>query len=75
MANQEQRILETVALPDLIQKGDFGTLIALRLYQSTPLTRKFCAVIYREVDNTDGFIITAYLASYPAAWRETTWKR
>lgn len=58
MGDQEQRILETIESPDLIQEGDSGTLIAMRLYPSTPLTAKHCAVVYREVSDIDGFVIT-----------------
>jgi len=75
MISQEEGILETVETPDLIQEGDSGTLIALKLYQSTPLTEKYCAVIYREVSAIDGFVITAYFTTRPAAWRATIWTR
>jgi len=75
MAGQEEKILEAVADPDLIQEGDGGTKIAVRHYPETPLTEKFCAVVYREVSKTDGFVVTAYLCARYASQRRILWKR
>ncbi len=75
MKGEEQRILETVASPDLVQEGDSETSIAVKHYEKTPLTRKYCSVVYRELDEEDGFILTAYLTSRPASWRKAPWKR
>ncbi len=62
METQRARVLQTVSAPDAIQKGDFGELLALRFYSQTPLTQKHLIVAYRELGETDGFILTAYLA-------------
>jgi len=75
MANQRERVLETLAEPDVLQQGDYGELLAIRLYPETPLTRKYLVVVYREVSPEDGYILTAYLASRPSARRVTIWKR
>jgi len=75
MVGQEENILEAVADPDLIQEGDGGTKIAVRHYPETPLTEKFCAVVYREVSKTDGFVVTAYFCARSASHRRTLWKR
>lgn len=75
MDHQRERILETLAEPDIIQQGDIGELLAVRFYLGTPLTDKFLVVAYREVNPNDGFILTAYLASRPSAKRITIWKR
>ncbi len=75
MEGQEARILETLSSPDYVQQGDAGTLMALKLYSKTPLTREFCAVVHREIDNEDGFVLTAYFASKPSGWRRVVWKR
>lgn len=75
MSAQRERILETVAEPDMIQKGDYGELLAIRFYPETPLTSKFLVVAYQEVSSVDGFILTAYLTSRPSSRRETLWKR
>jgi len=75
MGTQRERVLETLAEPDMIQEGDFGTLLAVRLYLDTPLTRKYLVVVYRETSSEDGFVLTAYLASQLSARRGTLWKR
>lgn len=75
MNNQRERILETLAEPDMIQQGDFGELLAVRFYLGTPLTDKFFVVAYREINPDDGFILTAYLTNRPSAKRVTIWKR
>jgi len=75
MATQRDCVLETVYAPELVQAGDFGELLAVRLYDQTPLTRKYLIVAYRELAADDGFILTAYLARRPSARRETLWKR
>lgn len=75
MKSQEERILETVAGPDLIQEGDAETKIALKHYPNSPLTEKFCAVVYREVSEEDGFVVTAYFCSRDAGARRVLWKR
>ena len=75
MDEQRERVLETLGKPDIIQRGDFGELLALRFFKQTPLTSKFLVVVYKEVSLEDGFILTAYCASRPAAGRQTIWKQ
>ena len=75
MSGEEDRILETVASPDYVQEGDSETLIAVKHYKKTPLTEKYCCAVYRELSEEDGFVLTAYLTSRPASWREVIWKR
>jgi hypothetical protein len=74
MLGQEERILEVVSNPDLVQEGDSATLIAVKHYSKTPLTEKYCAVVYREVTEDDGFVLTAYLTSKASERRKTVWK-
>lgn len=75
MSGEGDRLLETVSLPDYVQEGDAEALIAVRDYPKTPLTQKYCCVVYRELSEDDGFIVTAYLANRPAEWRNVVWKR
>jgi len=75
MAEQRERVLETVVEPELIQRGDYGELLAIRFYRHTPLTNKYLVVVYREVDRNDGFILTAYFTNRPSGKRVTLWKR
>jgi hypothetical protein len=47
----------------MILAGDFGELIALRLYNKTPVSiNKYLTVVYKETSNIDGFILTAYFS-------------
>jgi hypothetical protein len=75
MDSQREHVLEAVTNPDLVQKGDFGELIATRFYERTPLTSKHLVVVYKEAERSDGFVITAYYASKPSERREVLWKR
>ncbi|MEX0806773.1 MAG: hypothetical protein WD688_26150 [Candidatus Binatia bacterium] len=74
MLGQEERILEVVSSPDIVQEGDSATLIAFKHYSKTPLTEKYCAVVYRELSEEDGFVLTAYFTSKPSERRKTVWK-
>ena len=74
MLGQEARILEVISSPDLVQEGDSATLIAVKHYSKTPLTEKYCAVVYRELSETDGFVLTAYFTTKPSEGRKTVWK-
>jgi len=75
MDGQKDHVLETLTEPDFIQQGDYGELIAIRFYDKTPLTSKHLVVVYKEVVDADGFIITAYYATKPSERRHTLWKR
>lgn len=75
MAGEVERILETVSSPDFVQEGDTGTLIAIKHYSKTPLTEKHCCVVYRELNEDDGFVLTAYFGTRPADWRKIIWKQ
>jgi hypothetical protein len=68
-------ILETIASPDLILTGDFGELIAIRLYPKTPVTHnKYLTVVYKETSYLDGFFVTAYFSRSINKKRKTVWK-
>lgn len=58
MAGYYYAILETVAEPEFIVAGDQGEFIAVRKLNDT---EKYVAVVYREINKTDGFVITAFL--------------
>ena len=74
MESLQERALETVSQPEMIQEGDFGELLAVRFYAETSLTSKFLVVAYREIRSNDGFIVTAYLATRLSTRRKTIWK-
>jgi len=75
MAAEKERVLETVAEPDVVYQGDEGALLAVRQVRETPLAAKFLVAVYRELSTTDGFIVTAYFTNRPARGREVIWKR
>ncbi|MEO5361488.1 MAG: hypothetical protein H7843_13750 [Nitrospirota bacterium] len=73
--HQKNMVIQCIDLPDLIQKGDFGELISIKFYKNTPLTSKYLAVVYKEADLNDGFVITAYYTSRYSERRTTIWNR
>lgn len=77
MAGLHEWVLETIADPDAIAKGWVGGLIATRYYPETPITEKHLVVVYRELDPTGGFVITAFMTSkVERVWkRGTLWQR
>jgi hypothetical protein len=75
VSSLRQQVLETIEAPDVIQAGDRGVLLAVRLFPSTPLTRKHLVVPYRETQAGDGFVLTAYLTSGPSTRRTVLWTR
>jgi hypothetical protein len=74
MKDQKDKILETVENPQYILEGDYGELLAVRFFKETPLTQKFLIVIYKEVSEYDGFILTAYFTRKPSTHRRLIWK-
>lgn len=68
-------ICDTIENPDLILGGDYGELIAVRLYEKTPVTHdKYLIVVYKETSNVDGFILTAYFCRSINKKRRIIWK-
>ena len=58
-------VLETIENPDFILAGDFGELLAVKMYAKTPVTfDKYLIVVYKETGTLDGFILTAYLQKF-----------
>jgi hypothetical protein len=57
MASCFHDVLEAVEQPELIVRGNSGTLKACRNLGK----RKWLVVVYREISRHDGFVITSYL--------------
>jgi hypothetical protein len=57
MAGYYFEVLETVEEPDTIYEGKAGECIAVREIEKG----KCIIVIYKELSNEDGFVITAFL--------------
>jgi hypothetical protein len=51
--------IETISAPDAVYAGKSGECIALKILS----TGKSIVVVYKEVNDTDGFVITAFITS------------
>jgi hypothetical protein len=60
MANQDEKIKETLKNPDIVKESNHATdvLLYYRLYESTPVTKKYMLVVAKI--NKESFIITAF---------------
>ena len=75
MENQKEKVENTISDPDIIQNGDFGELLAIRLYSTASLMRRYLVVVYKESTDQDGFVVTAYFTRSPSKRRRIIWKR
>lgn len=75
MQSLRSEVEQTVQEPDTVQQGDYGELLAIRFYPTTPLTSKYLVVVYKELSKEDGYIITAYLTRRPSQRRQIIWQR
>jgi len=74
MKDYRKQVLETLGDPDCVQQGDFGELLAVRMYGGLNLGRHV-VVVYRETGPDDGFVLTAYVTDRPSSRRTVLWKR
>jgi hypothetical protein len=77
MSGLHEWVLETVSNPDTFVPGWTGELIALKHFPQTPITEKDVVVVYREVSQRDGFVITALMTSKGNKMKErgVIWQR
>lgn len=59
LAGGSQEVLETVNNPNLIVGGTKEELLAVRRIEN----KRWIVVVYKELNNKDGFIITAFTTS------------
>lgn len=72
MAGYYNEVLGAVESPDYVIKGYGHALVALKEAGEN----RFLAVVYKELDKNDGFIITAYFTSKIKLGREViVWQR
>ena len=57
MAGYYYDVLETIQEPGAIYEGKEGELLATKEIEP----EKYIVVVYKEIDKTDGFVITAFL--------------
>ena len=55
LTEKQTDILAAIQSPDLVQEGDFGTLLAAKRQDGI-----YWVVVYRELSASDGFVVTAY---------------
>lgn len=66
-------VMDAVENPDAILEGDIGELLAVKKYGN----RTWVVVPYKEVDEKDGFVLTAYRTT-DRRWlfqREVLWNK
>ena len=73
LAGHFHDVLETIASPEAVYEGDAGELLAI----SAPRPSQILVVVYREVADDDGFVITAFFTSRvrQIERRRLVWKR
>jgi hypothetical protein len=59
LAGHYDDCLDTIEEPDFVLRGYGGSLIAVR----GAGRRRYLAVVYKELGDDDGFVITAYFTS------------
>jgi hypothetical protein len=68
LAGRWEEILDAVERPEWVTRGHGGTLVAWR-----PCGRKgYLSVVYRELGESDGFVVTAFLTRKPQK-RDRVW--
>ena len=75
MENQTNNILLTVEHPEWLLEGDFGEILAALFFPKSPVSmNKYLIVAYKEINELDGFIITAYFSRKLNRSRKVLWK-
>ena len=69
LADKQGDVVETIRSPDLVQKGDFDTLLAAKKHDGV-----YLVVVYRELSASDGFVVTAY-RTRRLRQRDVVWRR
>ncbi len=70
MSEYHEDVLRTIDQPDLILRGSYGSLTAVRGYGQN----RYLAVVYRELSDDDGFVVTAYFVRRIDR-RKIVWRR
>ncbi len=70
MAGYYEDVIEVLENPDLILNGYNGSLIAVKEYGQ----KRYLSVIYRELSQDDGFVISAYFTS-KVDRKKAKWKK
>lgn len=57
VADFRDDVLQAIEQPDRLLAGTAGELLAVKMVEAA----KAIVIVYREIDSTDGFVITAFL--------------
>ena len=68
LAGRLTDVLDTVETPDWITRGYRGALVAGTGYGR----RLYLAVVYKEINRSDGFVVTAFFSTKPKR-RQRAW--
>ncbi len=71
MAGYYDDCLRTIEQPDMVLRGQYGSLQAIRAYGRL----RYLIVVYKELSRDDGFVITAYFVRKINPRRKTVWRR
>lgn len=72
---KEKFIEDTLSIPDFIQEGNKGELLAVKKFKKTPVSdNKYCIAVYK-LENMDGFLVTAYFTRRPSFRRKLIWRK
>lgn len=69
-----KEILNSLSKPDMVLKGDLDELLAVKKKSDS---RAWIVIPYKEIDQNDGFVLTAYLTT-DASWllkKEVLWNK
>lgn len=75
IADYYYEILDTLESPDIIYEGNNNAKIAVKKFRESINT--FIIVVYKEIRNTDGFIITAHFSNKEQEFKkkQILWKQ
>ena len=59
MAGFYNEVIDTIAIPQSVYEGTSNEYIAIKKTENDP--EKYFVVVYRELNDIDGFVITAFL--------------
>ncbi len=75
VAGYYYEILEAIENPEIIYEGNYNAKIAIKKFQESITT--FVVVVYKEISDTDGFIITAHFSNKQQEFKKkkVLWKQ
>ncbi len=69
MVDRQAQVLGSIETPDAVHEGRANTLVAVKREDDL-----YLVVVYLEISESDGFVVTSYLTRRPGR-RKVIWKR